>query len=204
MPWWDEELLRLVDADDPAGVDAHMADLVQASLDEIVADIAKKFPDRSKIVEQVVRAFEQGDFELAVLGALSQADGITYEILGVSAFGKRDGRPATSPHAEALRAAAGSGNLDWELIDLDPLIDGSSLLISTAARDQGRALDPHFGPLNRHGALHGLDHGYGSRENALRAFSALGYFLGLRELLNLQPASPTASVGPLSATPPGT
>ena len=189
MPWWDEELRQLVDADDAVGVDAHMASLVESSLDEIVADAGDKFPNRVAVIEQAKAAFDRGDYELAILGTLSQADGITFEILGVSAFGKRDGRPATAPHAESRRAARHASDLEWSLIDLDPLIYGSTLMMNTADRDAARAADPNFGPLNRHGVLHGLDVGYGSRENALRAFAALGYFLSLRDLLDLQPAT---------------
>jgi hypothetical protein len=122
-----------------------------------------------------------------VLAALSLADGVTHEVLGVSAFGKKkDGKPKTASFADERVSKAGSGaTVDWLLIDLDPLRYGSTLLMSTPERNARRATDPTFGPLNRHGVLHGLDVGFGTRENSLRAFAALGYFVGLRELLDI-------------------
>jgi hypothetical protein len=185
MPWWDDELLRLVDAGDAAGVDAYIADMVEESLDELVANVQAEFPARTATVTQARQAHADGLFDLSVLAALSLADGITYEVLGVSAFGKKDGKPKTAPFADDRISKAGSGAaVDWLLIDLAPLQHGSTLLISTPERDARRTADPSFGPLNRHGVLHGLDTGFGTRENSLRAFAALGYFVGLRELLD--------------------
>lgn len=193
MPWWDEELLRLVDARDAAGVDAYIADMVEESLDELVANVTAEFPARTGTVSQARRAHADGLFDLSVLAALSLADGVTQEVLGVPAFGKeRSGRPRTASFAdERIRRAGAGAIVDWLLIDLGPLQVGSTLLISTTDRDARRALDPTFGPLNRHGVLHGLDVGFGTRENSLRAFAALGYFVGLRELLDL----PSSSTG---------
>jgi hypothetical protein len=188
MPWWDEELLRLVDAGDATGVDAYIADMVEESLDELVANVAAEFPARTVTVTQARRAHADGLFDLSVLAALSLADGVTQEVLGVPAFGKDHGKPRTAPFAEDRIARAGAGTgaaVDWLLIDLIPLQAGSTLLISTTDRDARRTADPAFGPLNRHGVLHGLDVGFGTRENSLRAFAALGYFVGLRELLDL-------------------
>ena len=62
-------MLELVDANDHAGVDAHMADLVESSLDEILADVGDKFPDRLRVTEQAKAAFDRGDYELTILGA---------------------------------------------------------------------------------------------------------------------------------------
>lgn len=186
MPWWDEELLRLVDARDADGVDAYIADRVEESLDELVANVQLEFPARGTTVIQARRAHDDGLFDLSVLAALSLADGVTHEVLGVSAFGKEQGKPRTAPFAEDRINRAGAGAaIDWLLIDLVPLQVGTTLLISTPERDARRAVDPAFGPLNRHGVLHGLDVGFGTRENSLRAFAALGYFVGLRELLEL-------------------
>jgi hypothetical protein len=186
MPWWDEELLRLVDAGDDAGVDAYVADMVEESLDDLVANVQAEFPARASTVTQARKAHADGLFDLSVLAALSLADGVTQEVLGVPAFGKDHGKPRTAPFAEERISKAGSGaSVDWLLIDLLPLQEGSTLLISTPERDARRAADPSFGPLNRHGVLHGLDVNFGTRENSLRAFAALGYFVGLRELLDL-------------------
>ena len=190
MPWWDDELLRLVDAGDGAGVDAYVADMVDASLDDLVANVLAEFPARGSTMTQARRAHADGLFDLSVLAALSLADGVTQEVLGVSAFGKDHGKPKTAPFAEERIRKAGSGaSVDWLLIDLLPLKEGSTLLISTADRDVRRAVDPSFGPLNRHGVLHGLDVNFGTRENSLRAFAALGYFVGLRDLLDLPSSS---------------
>lgn len=192
MPWWDDELLRLVDAGDAAGVDAYIAEMVEECLDELVASVQAEFPARGTTVTQARRAHDDGLFDLSVLAALSLADGVTHEVLGVSAFGKEQGKPRTAPFAEARINKAGHGaRVDWQLIDLVPLQSGTTLLISTPERDARRAVDPAFGPLNRHGVLHGLDVGFGTRENSLRAFAALGYFVGLRELLGL----PLNSIG---------
>lgn len=186
MPWWDEELLRLVDAGDAAGVDAYIAEMVEESLDELVANVEAEFPARGTTLTQARRAHDDGLFDLSVLAALSLADGVTHEVLGVSAFGKEQGKPRTAPFAEDRINKAGPGAaVDWLLIDLVPLQIGTTLLISTPERDARRAADPAFGPLNRHGVLHGLDVGFGTRENSLRAFAALGYFVGLRALLEL-------------------
>jgi hypothetical protein len=63
MPWWDDELVRLVDADDAAGVDAYIADMVEEGLDELVANVQAEFPARTPTVTQARRAHADGLFD---------------------------------------------------------------------------------------------------------------------------------------------
>jgi hypothetical protein len=191
MPWWDAQLLALVDRGDVAAVDAYMTNRVEETFDELRDQLAKDHPRRLPLVEKALAAHIAGDYVLAIPVALAQTDGITFELVALQAFSRRDGKPVTAVLVqERMQQWGGGGSIDWLLADLLPLHNGSSIQITTAERDRRRTSDPTYGPLNRHGVLHGLDVDYGTRENSARAFALLGYFVGLRRLLDIGDGGP--------------
>ncbi|MFL5339262.1 MAG: hypothetical protein ACJ8F7_03765 [Gemmataceae bacterium] len=59
----------------------------------------------------------------------------------------------------------------------------TSIEVDTRQRDERRETDEWFGPLNRHGVLHGLDTDYPSEANSLRCVLLLRYLLDFEHIL---------------------
>jgi hypothetical protein len=66
---------------------------------------------------------------------------------------------------------------------LEPLFYKTSLAVRTDKRDERQRSEPWFGPLNRHGVLHGLDTDYATEENSLRTVILLQYLLDVDRIL---------------------
>jgi hypothetical protein len=192
-PLWDSELAGLVDADDVAEVDKHMAEQIDALLDTIVAAASECAPRRAHLIQDAAWAYREGRYSLSIPLVLAQTGAICLEVVGVEAWAKEreTKKPRTAKKVQQYVEQLDEFGPDaFFLPDLLPVLEGTSMLENTSDRDAKRVLDPTYGPLNRHGVLHGVDTDFGTRENALRAFAALGYYAGLPDLLG-----PVASRG---------
>lgn len=182
-------LAPLVRQGEGEAVDQAMRDHVGARLDEIVHRASEKCPLRAPILAAAARAHAERAFELTVPTLLSQADGMALELIGGHFF-RRTATPTRKSTTETGKA------LDEKLPDqqeiradgyLAPLLIavfvGSSLGVHTQVRIEGRRADPAYGPLNRHGVLHGIDKDYATEDNSLRAFLLVEYILVLETML---------------------
>ena len=132
-----------------------------------------------------MKAHEESKFELSVPVLLAQADGIAGEILGGHLFRRHNKTTVASRQLDDKLIELGI-TLDHGLVTvaLAPVYDAASIGIHTEERDKRRTQDPLYGPLNRHGVLHGLDLDYGTEANSLRAFLLLEFLLSVEGVLS--------------------
>jgi hypothetical protein len=64
-----------------------------------------------------------------------------------------------------------------------PLKERRSIQSNTEKWVAQRIVAPHYGPLNRHGVLHGIDLDYPTESNSLRAILLMIYLLDMTEFL---------------------
>lgn len=182
-------IVRKVDAllatDDGDGVESLMQDYVRRRLGHILRAAEERCPSRAAILESAMKAHEESKFELSVPVLLAQADGIAGEILGGHLFRRHNKTTVASRQLDDKLIELGI-TLDHGLVTvaLAPVYDAASIGIHTEERDKRRTQDPLYGPLNRHGVLHGLDLDYGTEANSLRAFLLLEFLLSVEGVLS--------------------
>ena len=125
--------------------------------------LAAEFPHRAKVLKPAFDAHARGEYELSIPVFLTQADGISQELIGVQFFKKHQNRPATAAYVEAITSDT------FLAAVLFPL--AHPLPISFAAHQRGG----DFHDLNRHQVLHGESVDYGTEINSLKAMSLLNY-----------------------------
>ncbi len=158
----------------------------QDSYAPTLAYIARVQKSMAPTLAYYAKVQESMAYSLSIPVVLAQTGAICLEVVGVEAWAKeRDTKkPRTAKKVQLyVEQMDGFGLNAFFLPDLLPVLEGTSMLVNTADRDAERTVDPTYGPLNRHGVLHGVDLDFGTRENALRAFAALGYYSGLPDLL---------------------
>lgn len=170
-PW----LIERMDAGDHESIENHMVAFARERIDDIAEVVSERWPARAGIVQDALIAHSSGKYSLSVPVFLAQADGISQELLGYSLFGTQYGKPQTGPRVLAMLGEDDDWVPRWGDMFLAPLISGSSMMVKTTERDSRRGTDPTYGPLNRHGVLHGLDLDYGTEGNSLRAAMVLDY-----------------------------
>ena len=177
-------IVRQVDAllanNDADGVEALMQDYVRRRLGDIVTAAAERCSSREAILGSAMKAHEERRYELSVPVLLAQADGMAGEILGGHLFRRDNKRTVASRKLDDKLIGLGI-TLDHGLLTvaLAPVYDAASIGIHTDEREKRRTQDPQYGPLNRHGVLHGLDVDYGTEGNSLRAFLLLEFLLSI-------------------------
>jgi hypothetical protein len=164
---------ELLQAGAPDEIDAYMVRYARRHLLEVKNGVLDRWPHRSHVLELAFVAHDRGEFALSILALLREADGIAHELFGGFLFARKPSARKTV--ADRMQHA----DLDLETgylgLVLAPLVEGSSMTVHTTVRDQRQAHDASFGPLNRHGVLHGKDLNYPNEENSLRAITLLGY-----------------------------
>lgn len=140
---------------------------------DIEADLAKRFPRRSRILEKAFEAHDAGTYELSIPAFLAQADGIAKEILGVSIYSRRP--DLIKKMDNTIAEIAGEG-LDESLLRL-----ALEALPLTASSGSGAY---RKGELNRHDVLHGIDTDYSTELNSWRSISWLQYAAHFHEASN--------------------
>ena len=146
-------------------VDECMASCIREAAPAILASAKKEFPHRMEILSAAFKAHTAKEYELSIPVLLIQAEGICQDILSVKLFSKKKGVPVTKSALEPFL----NNPLTQAL--LSPLMAGCGI----TANEKERQKYPDT--LNRHEILHGIDVGYGSETNALRAISLLGYMV---------------------------
>jgi hypothetical protein len=172
MPSYDPEVARLAAAGETTEVDRRMADFAERRLDQVAMLVRSSFPARAPFVEDAVWAHREGRYTLTIPALLAQADGAFYDVIGEQLY--RRGGKAARDALDRLFVLGEIGQ-SWVRTVLLPIDEGSSLVVNTGERTALRKDDPAYGPLNRHGVLHGVDLDYPTRENSLRVFMLLDY-----------------------------
>lgn len=157
-------------------MEAHVLELYRSSFDVHVQSILNDYPDRAVFINPAVEAHHRGDYGLAILGFLSQADGICAEGLKANLFFKSD----SLRKDVQLRLKSILTDEKWEEIDiitpyrrlmLWPLSE-----LQPVGYSEKKRLGEGYTGLNRHCFLHGeASASEVTEENSLRAFSLLSY-----------------------------
>ncbi|MBF6604136.1 MAG: hypothetical protein IVW53_14790 [Chloroflexi bacterium] len=180
MPSYDPEIARLAAAGNIVEVDRRMANFAERRLGHVAIRVRSSFPARAPFVEDAVWAHRNRRYTLTAPALLAQADGAFYDIIGEQLY--RKGGTAAREALNHLFVLRGTEQW-WARTVLLPIDEGSSLVVNTAQRTTHRQGDPDYGPLNRHGVLHGVDLDYPTRENSLRAFTLLDYLCWLSQIV---------------------
>ncbi len=182
------QLRRMIDdaeyAEIESVVEDHAKSRIQSLLDRLKADYPRRFP----ILRDALDAHSAGKYTLSIPAILAQADGLCHDLFEVSLFGKKEGRPRTKRALDQKLGKYTVLNQVWPLEQinnalLNPLREESSLIANTQDVQSRRHADSAYGPLNRHGVLHGLDVDYASEANSLRAILLVDYILEARQIL---------------------
>ncbi len=163
-----------------ADADLLMSEFARTRLETVEASLRQRFPDRAQVFADAFEAHKGGKYTLSIPALLAQADGVGCEVLGIPRQFFRS-RNRASGLQQKLRAFVLFGEpyvltgVMQEL--LAPLKEESSIGADTEERDDRQQAEPWFGPLNRHGVLHGIDTDYHSEANSLRCVLLLRYLL---------------------------
>jgi hypothetical protein len=180
-------LAPLIDGGDHEAVDRHMAAFAREGVGEVEVRLRERFPARAQIIADAFEAHRGGRYTLSVPTLLAQADGIGCDVIGVPRqFFQRPQR------VEALQAKLAAFTLlgrpyvlsgVWKGL-VGTLLDPQSAEIRTDKRAERQLSEPWFGPLNRHGVLHGHDTDYATEANSLRCVVLLEYLLDVDRILH--------------------
>lgn len=184
-----QELAKALDNRQHNAIESIMQELAKSRIDEMLRAVQTHWPMRLKIVRDAVEAHRQGKYTLSIPALLAQSDGICHGILAAYLFTKRKREGTTE---SAIQRVLEQTTVFGEAIPLgvlqdlllDPLKGSSSIRERTDKREEKRKLDPGYGPLNRHGVLHGIDLDYPTEANGLRAIVILDYLVEVKQMLS--------------------
>jgi hypothetical protein len=173
------QIEKLIVAGHHAKVDEVMSGIICGEFDAVENKVCKRFPDRETIVRDAFEAHRQAKYTLSIPTLLPQIDGIGRETLGMSTnqFFRQWARQEAIEAKLAPQVGAGSSLLKQ-------IVKKSSMEETTRDRNNLQEKDPWFGPLNRHGVIHGVDTDYPSEANSLRCVLLLAYLLDVDEFLH--------------------
>jgi hypothetical protein len=167
-------------------VDDLMCQLADETAAKTEADLLARFPSRAVILTAAFEAHRAGNYPLCIPAFLAQADGIGCEVLDLPRqFFPPSKRSAGLQQKLGAFAAFGQPGViaaAWKET-LDLLDQQWSLAEDTDVRKQRQQTEHWFGPLNRHGVLHGHDTDYPSRENSCRCVLLLQYLLDVDHVI---------------------
>lgn len=171
---WYNNIAELVKEGRLQQLDGRMAEVARYHV-SLVRELAREcYLDRYELISDGLEAHEQGKYSLSIPVMLAQADGICFEFLGSQLYSKESRLPRT--RAKVRQKIRELPLTDYERdsdiflhIVLDLLHRGTSIMDGTKVRQAERLKDSTYGPLNRHGVMHGTETDYTTEENSLRA-----------------------------------
>jgi hypothetical protein len=181
------EVAGLIQAEDHSGIDAHMSNFARSRFEDTEQALRHRFLDRAQVFADAFEAHRAGKYTLSIPVLLAQVDGIGCEVLGIRRifFRSQNRTDALEQKLSAFTAFGepyGLSRLTDEM--LYPLGVDLSIEEDTNERDKQQIAAPWFGPLNRHGVLHGLDTDYATEANSLRCVLLLRYLLDVDQVLH--------------------
>lgn len=171
------ELADMIDNEQFEQVEIEIQDFAKTQIDKTLHQVESNWPHRLEILRDAFQAHRQGLYTLSIPVLLAQADGISKEIFGVQLYKKESGAPKTKKVVEQYATQY----YDWLI---EPLRVVSSVAVNTKDRDKKREEDSLYGPLNRHGVLHGIDIDYATEANSLRAIMLINYLADVKRILD--------------------
>lgn len=131
-------------------------------LNVIEERLLSRYPGRAHVLTAAFNAHRAGSYLLSIPVMLAQADGIAHDERGRQLYSTRQAK-GVAGLIDGLDANDFNRHL-WEVFR-------SQSPLSTKID----SLPANFSGLNRHKVLHGMDSGYGSEINSLRAVSLLNF-----------------------------
>lgn len=177
MPKEIATLDNYISQNDENAIEDFMINYTKEYYKDIKSSVINTFSNRANILYEAFKIHENKVYQLSVPVMLIQADGISYELLNVSFYSKIKGKPRTATAKYKLQHTQGSLT---EIVFLRPLEIMCSIAVDTKDRDKERIEDKLYGPLNRHGIIHGIDVDYASQTNSFRAILILDYLNDLK------------------------
>ncbi len=172
-------------------VDLVMTDFARLQLERIRKALQTGYPDRASILSDAFDAHSSGKYSLSIPVFLIQADGIGRDVLGTNRdilYKKESQRKSALDSRLQSFKVPGLGRLFYpDSIQgrmLSPLEKQWSLAVTTEEQANSQLSDPFYGPLNRHGVLHGIDTHYPTEVNSCRCILLLGFLLDVRSILH--------------------
>ncbi len=183
-------LRGMVDRGEHKEVERWMLEFARTQADVILKQSEEHCPERFPILRDAFEALAEGRYTLSIPAMLAQADGMSFDLLGASVFGKeRWGLPRTEKALDELLQqcvfrghAYPVGQIDGIL--LKPLRRLSALMANFYRVGTAGKPPSECGPLSRHGVLHGLDLNYATEANSLRVVLLIAYLMEVPGVLD--------------------
>lgn len=147
-------------------VDEFMCEYVNNAMPEIHKTIKLNFPERYRILKYAFDAHNRGEYALSIPVFLSQAEGISVDVLGKRLFSAKKGIPITSSVVSAIELD------EMDSSFLEPLKTTGP--INATESDKGKFI----AWFNRHEVLHGVSTDYDTKINSYKSISLLHYLSG--------------------------
>lgn len=149
----------------------------EKSIPAIRRSALSRWPSRQQILTDAFDAHVAGKYTLSVPVLLSQADGISADLLDAFLFTNRP-RPISEAAENLIEERFSARPLAKSFLGL--LLEGlhpekPGLRLRTSKRDNLIESGQIVSPLNRHGVLHGLDCDYATDANSLRGIALIGF-----------------------------
>ncbi len=177
-------ILDCVERSDEAQIEGILRRYARSRVEDVRKVVGSEYPTRLAIVSDALDAHDSGKFTLSVPVLLAQADGICWDIFDRFLFTNHAGR-LDRRIRELIGVSPGSDFM------CEALLRRGSLQVQTSVRDQKQASEPRYGPLNRHGVLHGVDADYATEANSLRAVLLIDHLIDTARLLGRGPRPTT-------------
>lgn len=171
------ELADMIDNEQFEQVEMEIQNFAKTQIDKTLHQVESHWPHRVQIISDAFQAHRQGLYTLSIPVLLAQADGISNEIFGVQLYKKQSDTPKTKKVVDQYPIQ----HYGWFI---EPLRIVTSVAVNTKHRDKKREEDSLYGPLNRHGVLHGIDIDYATEANSLRAIMLVNYLAHVKKILN--------------------
>lgn len=160
---------NLVERRDEASINQVLSDYFRKNISKIEGRIISRHDTRRRVLVDAFAAHHEGRYGLSIPVFLSQADGISREVLGAEYFSGYD------------KCKAETERLINELTDELFLTSALRALIPRgASRLHTKVMKKDS--LNRHAVLHGFDTSYDTEPNSLKAVSLLNFMSSLSDL----------------------
>ena len=182
------QLYNFIQDGNEKAVERFMISHAKDEIEQISKGLSYSYPKRFPLLNDAFNAHNNQLYSLSIPVFLAQADGISHEILGVSFYSKvssENGKGISEPKTKRALKRKLVNKVDHsdaiEIFFLRPLEVLSSIAFGTDQRNKEKDNDPYFGPLNRHGVLHGIDLDYNTEANSLRLIFLLDYLTNLKK-----------------------
>jgi len=166
--------------------DEFMATFVEEIKERVKKRIIDRFPERQHIITDAFQAHDERKYTLSIPTLLSQADGIGCKLFSTPPKSFFTQRERDKKIDEALKVINPT-NLnvldEYKGLILLALKKQICLDQQTATLAELQRTDPSYGPLNRHGVLHGVHVDFATHHNSLRCISLLDYILDVQDVL---------------------